>query len=450
MFGRFREINASRELRKLRDEARASQDARWQERRAEAAPVLRAPPELAGQTCEASCPCGVKVTNTVQVFLDRVARNRTRCARCGNELRLPAVVSELVERLGRAGSAELAAEVEYGCPSCARAFRRPLGDLVRMVQRDRARCQLCGDALELPAAAHEAAAALAREGRGQQERSVACPICDRGAVHTGGGAVTCAFCGASFAVAKGADRGHPPPLELEPASPGELAPFLKRIRATAPAAATLLAARAKRGEVTIAEAVILAARLESLAPWSPRAAEEASTFPFPPDEAVPILATLVAPGAVYHTDRRDLSDGGVLFIDLGTAAKVNKLRAVANVLSLATLALGGGGVFYLDVADTPDTHELCLELDPDRGGTLIRLGFRKNSGKVRALPAAMKKGLQRAFAEMPAALSTYLLRLALFGPWAKGKPLFLATAAAARARLQALGLPLDLLGPLGW
>jgi len=416
------------------------QERRAEERQAAGAPQL--PPEVGQVECQAHCAaCGATITNTTQVLLERVYRNRVRCDRCGKPLTFSPVVSELYARYTQAGGADLRAEVDYRCPKCDRTMAQPLGKLVELVQRDRATCQVCGTGLEFPPVVHEAVADLSASGRSVARRTVQCPICDRGVVDdTGGsGRVNCSFCRVGFALSPQSTRGLRPPLDMPAASPDELAPFLARVSHQSPFAGELLQARVQRGEVTFAEAVVLAARLEALRAW---AHSEELAVPLPPEEAAPILANLLVPGAIYHTDRQDMSEGGTLFVDLGGVSRGDVGKVATNVLSVASLAAGGIGVFFLDLSGDVVSTDLCVALTPAGDGcSAVALGMRKGGGKTKRLPKALQAKLQQVFRELPVPLAAYHLRHVLFGPWAAGQPLFLLNANAARLRLEELGLP---------
>ncbi|MCA8925479.1 MAG: hypothetical protein KDD82_26970 [Planctomycetes bacterium] len=437
-------LKAARQAQQQKEaEALARKEARVkqrQEARSEGVPQL--PPEVGQAVAEARCTsCKASIQNTVQVLLERVVRNRVRCDRCGKPLSFSSEVTDLHDQLMRVGDADLREQVDYRCPRCDRTMTQTLGKLIELVQRDRATCQVCGAGLEFPPEVHQALSTLTASGAAVTRRTVNCPICDRGVVDdTGGsGSVSCSFCGVGFALSPQSTRGIPPPLTLPAAPPAELAPFLERVAAQSPFAAELLQARAQRGEVTFAEAVVLAARLEALRAW---AHSEQPVVPMPPEEAVPVLACLFSAGAIYHTDRRDMSEGGTLFLDLGGQTPLDTGKAMANVLSMASLASGNDGRFFLDLTGETVSTDLCLTLTPAGDSCCaVELGLRKNGGKVHRLPRAHEAKLREAFAQLPLALATYYLRHVLFGPWAGGRPLFLLNAHAAAQRLQSLGLP---------
>ncbi|MEZ6183481.1 MAG: hypothetical protein R3F62_00540 [Planctomycetota bacterium] len=413
------------------------------ERRAKEREVdLELPPEVAAAPAAARCSvCPATIENTTQVLFERILRKRTRCDRCGEPLVFDEAVARLADQAQRVGGVHFETPTAYRCPHCDRGMERPLGELVDLVRRDRARCQVCGCGLELPQVVHEAVAARSAVGGSGPRRSVACPICDRGVVDEGKGEarVACGFCGARFGLLGEASRGVPPPLELPPAAPDELAPFTGRIYAQFPLAAELLHARALRGEVTVAEAIVLAARVEAFRAWTD---PEPTRLPLPPEEAAPILASLLFPGALYHTDKQDLSEGGTLFVDLGGSTQLDP-RKVANQLHglLDPLSNGGRSWLNLDLEETVST-DLCIGLTAvDNGWSALTLGVRRNGGKVKALPKKLDASLREAFTRLPLALGTYHHRHALFGPWAAGSPLFLLNPDAAQDRLGYLGLP---------
>lgn len=113
-------------------------------------------------------------------------------------------------------------------------------------------------------------------------------------------------------------------------------------------------------------------------------------------------------------------------------------RVLTNVLSLATLAAGGGGLFFLDLDGGPGQRvDVVLDLHPGEHGTELSVQLARN-GKRSACPAKMLAGWKVRVEALGPPLRRYLLRCALFGPWAMGAPLFMVTAEAATARLREL------------
>ncbi|MDC3379104.1 hypothetical protein OAX78_02350, partial [Planctomycetota bacterium] len=333
--------------------------------------------------------------------------------------------------------------MDYRCDPCGRTMTRPLGELVDLARRRRAKCQMCGSALSLPPEVEQALGGLEAEGRTQRKQAPQpCLVCGRklglesgspDALHT------CAFCTASMR-GPGQPDGplRPPALDMPAASPEDVQSVVADLGGShGKVVASILGARARLGTVTMAEVITVAARMRRLEGWKPQPSDPELVLPVPVDDAVDVVPGLFFGGQDFSLDRGVKRGVDLVFV-VDASNRVTWLD-VSNALNLATAMVGLGGVLVLGSDErTSVQHRMRVSIWEQHGEDQVgvRLASQVDNGKPKVLPA---RGLIKALAVRRKALRSYYCLLALFGSWAAGAPLFRATEPAIAARLNTLG-----------
>lgn len=385
------------------------------------------------------CPkCARSTDAPRERVLEMIQRKRTRCQLCGAPLELPVELAGACE-----AEKALETEVEYSCVACKRPVRSKVGELVARARKGKVRCQRCGGELVLPDLVKEILGQLDAVGAVPKKVEVPCLACGRRAhadLRAGEQVLKCGYCGARFRAPRepgGPSRG--PPLEVPAAAPHEL----KEVLARAPkdelsqVAARALLARAGLGEVALAEAVTLTARLLGLSGWRPDGREVPPCLPVPVDEAERVVPWLLFGGLPFHVDRRAGVD---LVFEVGSAGTEMNAATAINLLSLTTVVAGGGGLFILDEPGRVRQRRLRVSITAvSRDAVTLSLATQIDDGKPSVTSGKAHSEVSASIAQRAGALRAYYALLAVLGPGAEGLPAAHASEEAIRRRLEGLG-----------
>jgi DNA-directed RNA polymerase subunit RPC12/RpoP len=103
-------------------------------------------------TCVFACEaCGRTITAKLEVAIKRVESGRMKCQYCGGKLGVPPQVAQALASKSELESLEGRDELlVYSCSKCQRPIKRPLHELIDLLQRCRTKCQLCGSEMVFP------------------------------------------------------------------------------------------------------------------------------------------------------------------------------------------------------------------------------------------------------------------------------------------------------------
>jgi len=390
-------------------------------------------------------------TATMPAIFEMVERNRARCSYCGGGLEFPPPVQQAIDNRHSYGGHDLRAPTEYKCPSCPQSITKPLQDVVKMILNKKSRCPLHGVELQFPPHVQQIAGGVQQRAPSMREKlKFPCPTCTRDNFSNPGipeMALTCGYCGAKFRAPLAPDQpARPPALEIPPAGVEEVQAVTGGLpkQGIGGVVGWALAARAARQEVTIAEAVVLAARLPAVMAWRPSGSEDPPFLPVPQDEAERLVPALLFGGQQSLADRSHPEDVDLVF-SAGESSKILSADNAINALSAVSVMLGGAGVFTLGGEKQKKEHRLRVTLSPreDPDGVALSMASQVDSGRPKPVPAKVLADFSQQLAALRKSLISYYVLLALFGPWAAGTPVVVAPAAAIEKRFVELGLGPD-------
>jgi hypothetical protein len=376
--------------------------------------------------------------------LQLLARNRKRCLLCGSPLEFPADVLAEFDGAHKVGARDVRDAVSYTCGGCRRTYSRPLKDVVIAIVRGKTTCPVCARPYVFPPEVDQAVAELKAQGSIVRDVSVECPTCDRparGDLRTPDVVLKCGVCGAQFRASEG---GWLPPPVAEPVSVGEVKSAIARIPSGehGTVVADALLARAARAEVTKGEAETLARVMRGLSAWEPEADDPVPFLPLDVDEAQTVVPWLLMPGLSCFRERTP--DGWDLVFTVGRQTELTAKGAL-NLLSAVSVLAGGAGLFKIGGSEdsTRDAiQRLRVSLIETEHGSQLGLARQVDDGRPTRASTKELVALSATLAAGAPAIRSYYALVALFGPWARGMPAFVASEAAILKRLLALGEPL--------
>lgn len=395
-----------------------------------------------------SCPkCARPMQASLPQVVDLVRRNRARCQLCGTPYRFPAEVTAAIEGGSKVEGHDLDGQVEFSCGACARTMKGTLRQVIDRLRQGKDACQRCGKPLTYPPHVREVMDSLVGRGLVAKAVDFACLGCARklaGNTREPEQVVKCSFCG--LRVRAPATPGGPPrlpPLDVPAASVADVQQLVRELPRDAEVAGQALVARAALGEVAHAEAITLVARLRALGGWRPDGNESPPRLPIPLEDAEHVVPWLLFPGMAWIPDRGQ-APGLDLVFSAGKAGTEMSAKTALNVVSLVTLAAGGGGTFLLGgEPDRERQRRMRVTVTPaGREAVTLAVALQVDDGKPKPEGAKTHARLSQSILERADALRAYYALLALFGPGAAGAVAVVATEPAIRARLEALGGPL--------
>jgi hypothetical protein len=372
-------------------------------------------------------------------------KKRTRCQVCGSALEFPKDVLDEFEGAHKVGAKDVREDVSFKCEGCKRTYKRPLGDLVVAIVKNKTTCTLCAKPYVFPPEVHEAVAKLKAQGAIARELEIECPVCLRGVRGDGRApdtVMTCGYCGARLRAGPDGEGCRAPPLEGAAASPDAVKRALARMPRdeAAVAAGQALLARASRGETAEGEPEAVVERLARLAEWHPE--EYSSPFvPLSVADAEAAVPAILFTGLVGHRDR---SSGTLeLVFTIGRQTAMTG-QGLINVVSLATVLAGGGGVFLLggDGSTRDALQRLRLSFNETPRGVELGIAHQVDDGRPKRGGAKEHAALRDRLVAMAPAFRNYFALGAIYGACARGSTLVAASVPAIERRLTALGEPL--------
>ena len=406
---------------------------------------------------EFSCSqCSRTGKKAAHILAWEVENNRARCDYCGGALEFPPGFQAQIDAANDFGGLDLRDTVTYSCPQCVRPIESTLEGVLRLVARGRTRCQICANSLVFPAAVVEAikrenAAAAAAPGVIRYP----CPICTKPiAAAPTQGAVACTYCGAAPLPPLAAGQPwRPPPDSIPPAELDDVRAIAGELKQSSDSLCQLvywvLKARAKRGQVSAAEAMIAKARVLRWSSWRPSNADP-RYLPLELEEAEVLLPALVFPGAGCRVeDRRAGASVALVFANQDGLAKRSAAKLALEALDAGISAVATVGALSQGVAIDPGARGvgpsgLRVRLHLCTRGEGVELSLHSQYGGDAPKPMAGKVEA-RFLAERVQArarqVACWFSLGALFGAWVGLPCLTRVQPQAAALRLVELGWP---------
>lgn len=325
--------------------------------------------------------------------------------------------------------------IAYRCPRCDRTMKRPFGEVVQLVLRKKAKCQMCGADLELPAEVLAEARSVGSPAP-VAKASVACPVCggkrpndpaDRDAE------LVCKKCTMRFRAPSrpgGPARVGSPPRER--ASEDEVALALEALKRgdVEDVVRGAFLERARRGEVASGEAESIVAAVVALATWAP---EDAASIVVP---LAPEAAQEAIPVVVFGLTQLNVDRSGTrpeVVATLGGERRLHELPGIETLLLQRPDPAVSG-------YDRVPEIRVRFRIAAVRDGTKVTVSYQVDTGRPVRPGAGDERELARKVARRRHALRSYFALAALFGPAIRGAPALATTKEAVGARCDELGL----------